>query len=352
MAYTTINDPSAYFHTQLYTGTGSLNSVTNDANAGNFKPDWLYIKNRSASWSGIVTDSTRGVNKSLFTPATDAQVTNNARGYVSAFNTDGFTVGAGSSGSDNVNTNSQNYVAWQWKANGGTTASNSNGTITSTVQANTTAGFSIISYTGNGTDGATIGHGLSQTPQIFFPKCLSTATNWEMYYFPTGGTKQYGYLNLGNAFGTWSHNAPSSTIISLSGSGDSNGNGRTMIGYAFHSVKGYSKIGTYSGNGDSDGPFTYTGFKPAWLMIKRTDASSDGWYIFDSTRSPFNLANVALRANSSNAEGGESIDLLSNGFKQRIGGNNNFNNASGTYLYMAFAKNPLVATNNVIALAR
>tara|TARA_R100001480_G_C4727992_1_gene180688 strand:+ start:140 stop:1195 length:1056 start_codon:yes stop_codon:yes gene_type:complete len=351
MAYTTINNPSAHFHTQLYTGTGSLNSVTNDANAGNFKPDWLYIKNRSAGWSGIVTDSTRGVNKSLFTPATDAQVTDNARGYVSAFNTDGFTVGAGSGGSDNVNTNNQNYVAWQWKANGGTTASNSDGTITSTVQANTTAGFSIISYTGNGTDGATIGHGLSATPEIFFPKCLSTATNWEMYYFPTGGTRQYAYLNLTNQFSTWSHNAPSSTIISLSGSGDSNGNGRSMIGYAFHSVKGYSKIGTYTGNASTNGPFVYTGFSPAWVMAKNME-NATGWVIQDNKRSPFNVRNKRLFADVSDAESTDSdFDFLSNGFKLKNSGNTP-NKSGDVYIYMAFAQNPLVASNDVIALAR
>ena len=347
MAYATINDPSAYFQTALWTGNNTTQAITNDGNS-DLQPDlvWLKMRSSEAIQSHRWTDSTRGVTKSIESDDNAAEATE-ASG-LTAFNSDGFTLG----GAGGYNGSGRTYVGWQWKANGGTTASNTNGTITSTVQANTAAGFSIISYTGNGTNGATIGHGLNETPQLFIPKCLSTTTNWEMYYFPTGGTKQYAYLNLTNAFATWSYTAPTSTTIGLSGSGDSNGNGRTMIGYAFHSVQGYSKIGTYSGNGSSDGPFTYTGFKPAWLMIKRTDVASDGWYIFDSTRSPFNLANVALKANSSDAESGESIDLLSNGFKQRIGANNNFNNASGTYLYMAFAQNPLVATNDVIALAR
>ena len=211
--YTTINDPSVYFQTQTYTGNGSSGlAITNTGNA-NLQPDWLWIKQRANTGnnSNGVWDSTRGASSRLLTDTTSAA---ESQTNVASFNSDGFTVNTGNI----VNANSGTYVAWQWKANGGTTASNSNGTITSTVQANTTAGFSIISYTGNGTNGATIGHGLNQTPQIFFPKCLSTATNWEMYYFPTGETKQYAYLNLTNQFSTWSYTAPTSTTIGLPGS--------------------------------------------------------------------------------------------------------------------------------------
>tara|TARA_A100000172_G_C3038370_1_gene109442 strand:+ start:966 stop:2021 length:1056 start_codon:yes stop_codon:yes gene_type:complete len=351
MAFTTINDPSAHFHIQLYTGTGSLHSITNDAHAGNFKPDWVQIKNRSLGWSNIVFDSSRGVNKALFTPATDAEVASNARGYLSAFNTDGFTVGAGSAGSDSVNENGNNYVSWQWKANGGTTASNSNGSITSTVQANTAAGFSIITYTGNGSDGATIGHGLNATPEIFFPKCLSTTTNWEMYYFPKGGTKKYGYLNLNNAFGTWSHTAPTSTTIGLSGSGDSNGNGRTMVGYAFHSVKGYSKIGSYTGNGLSNGPFIFTGFKPQYVWFKRLDVA-ENWYIYDTARDPINEIDRKLFFDASNAESqSETLDFVSNGIKLR-NTSTAFNASGGDYVYAAFAKSPFVSSAGVPTTAR
>ena len=209
--YTAINDPSAYFQAQLYTGNQSTLNVTNDGNS-NLQPDWVWIKQRNGTNWPSMYDSNRGVENQISSNVTNSQYSNVTG--LTAFNTDGFTLGSHT----NENTNSGTYVAWQWKANGGTTASNSNGTITSTVQANTTAGFSIISYTGNGTNGATIGHGLNETPQIFFPKCLSTSTNWEMYYFPTGGTKQYGYLNLTNAFATWSYTAPTSTTIGLSGS--------------------------------------------------------------------------------------------------------------------------------------
>ncbi len=346
--YTTINDPSVYFQTQTYTGNGSSGlAITNTGNA-NLQPDWLWIKQRANTGnnSNGVWDSTRGASSRLLTDTTSAA---ESQTNVASFNSDGFTVNTGNI----VNANSGTYVAWQWKANGGTTASNSNGTITSTVQANTTAGFSIISYTGNGTNGATIGHGLNQTPQIFFPKCLSTATNWEMYYFPTGGTKQYAYLNLTNQFSTWSYTAPTSTTIGLSGSGDSNGNGRTNIGYAFHSVQGYSKIGTYTGNGSDDGPFIYTGFKPAWLMIKRMDSSNDWWIIDDKRDDYQNPFSDLLVANTSGAENANTPrgDLLSNGFKWRVSPNA-FNATGGSYLYMAFASSPFVTSDGVPTTAK
>jgi len=352
MAYTTIDDPSAYFQTAIYTGNGTGQAITFDGNS-DMQPDFFWGKCRSTSSGHHLQNSTTGVKPFLVSNSTGAENTDSNNTDFLSYDSNGFTLGA--SYQTDINHDTRTYVAWNWKANGGTTASNTDGTITSTVQANTDAGFSIISYTGNGSDGATIGHGLNQTPEIFFPKCLSTSTNWEMYYFPTGGTRQYGYLNLTNAFDTWPHNAPSSTIISLSGSGDSNGNGRTNIGYAFHSVQGYSKIGTYKGNGSStvgEGPFIYTGFKPAWTIIKRTDASSDGWYIHDSTRSPNNVINTAFRANVNNAESTENIDYLSNGFAIRIGANNNFNNASGTYFYMAFAESPFVSSEGVPTTAR
>ena len=350
MAYTTIDDPSAYFQTALYTGNGtSTNAITNDGNS-DLQPDWLWLKARSILADHIIFDSTRGTNKRISTNTTSVEET---QAFYSSFDTDGFTLGDSNA---NVNQNGTTYVNWQWKANGGTTASNTDGTITSTVQANTTAGFSIISYTGNGTDGATIGHGLNATPEIFFPKCLSTTTNWEMYYFPTGGTRQFGYLNLTNAFGTWPHNAPSSTIISLSGSGDSNGNGRSMIGYAFHSVQGYSKIGTYTGNGsEPDGPFIYTGFKPAWFMVHASSEAGQAWFIGDSKRDPDNVAVAKLAANTSSVEsavvGDNNWDFLSNGFKIRTQ-DDGMNKSGITFLYMAFAEHPFVSSEGVPTTAR
>ena len=349
MAYTTITDPSAHFQTALWTGDGSTPTITNDGNS-DLQPDWLWGKNRTGTADNhYLIDSTRGTNKYVFSNSNSAEITNAA---ISSFNSDGFTL----TSDVGLNRSGSTYVGWQWKANGGTTASNTDGTITSTVQANTTAGFSIISYTGNGTDGATIGHGLNATPEIFFPKCLSTTTNWEMYYFPTGGTRQFGYLNLTNAFGTWPHNAPSSTIISLSGSGDSNGNGRSMIGYAFHSVQGYSKIGTYIGNGsEPDGPFIYTGFKPAWFMVHASSESGQAWFIGDSKRDPYNVAVAKLTANTNSAEsdavGDNNWDFLSNGFKIKTL-DDGMNKSGVTYVYMAFAENPFVTSDGVPTTAR
>ena len=172
-----------------------------------------------------------------------------------------------------------------------------------------------------------------------------------MYYFPTGGTRQYGYLNLTNKFETWPHNAPSSTIISLSGSGDSNGNSRSNIGYAFHSVQGYSKIGTYTGNGNADGTFVYTGFKPAWLLIKQSSAAGENWRLFDSARSTFNQVNKHLVPSTSGAESAETgCDFLSNGFKLRDA--DAHQNSATTYIYMAFAESPFVSSEGVPTTAR
>jgi len=345
MAYTTIDDPSAYFQTTLWTGNGSARAITNSGNS-DLQPDWIWGKNRSGSNAHWLMDTTRGVDKRIISSGSDAE-DDPSTAILTAFGSNGFSLGTNTEGNGNGNS----YVAWQWKSQGGSTVSNSDGSITSTVQANTTAGFSIISYTGNGSDGATIGHGLNQTPQIFFPKCLSTTTNWEMYYFPTGGTRQYGYLNLTNAFSTWPHNAPSSTIISLSGSGDSNGNGRSNIGYAFHSVQGYSKIGTYTGNGNADGTFVYTGFKPALLITKRTDATSD-WRIWDFKRDPENVVDRILYPSANNGEGSETFgDFLSNGFKLRVT-TSDYNASGGTYIYMAFAEQPFVSSEGVPCTAR
>tara|TARA_Y100001938_G_scaffold311_1_gene473 strand:- start:36 stop:1082 length:1047 start_codon:yes stop_codon:yes gene_type:complete len=348
MAYTTIDDGSAHFQTALWTGDGnSTQAITNNGNS-NLQPDLVWLKRRNGTENHTLADTTRGVTKRISSNTTGAEDTNG----IASVQSDGFTV----SSSYNGNANGSTYVGWQWKANGGTTASNSNGTITSTVQANTAAGFSIISYTGNGSDGATIGHGLNATPEVFFPKCLSTTTNWEMYFFPPGGTKQYGYLNLTNGFSTWSHTAPTTTTIGLSGSGDSNGNGRTMIGYAFHSVKGYSKIGTYIGNGSTSGNFINTGFKPAFVLTKQTTTASDTyqWGIRDSVRTPGNPANKALYPNGGNAEndhGTNNMYFNSNGFMPSTANSHTNGNGMG-YFYMAFAESPFVSSAGVPTTAR
>ena len=354
MAYTTITDPSAYFHTQLYTGnaTDGVN-ITNDANAGDFKPDWIWIKNRtgSADWHDL-TDSTRGVTKSLFSNTNSAESTQT--GAVQAFLTDGFTIG----NNPQVNRNANNYAAWQWKANGGTTASNSSGNITSTVQANTTAGFSIVKYTGNGASNQTVGHGLGATPDCLIWKNYDQARsgwNWKVWHKGLSGTN---YLILNNTDAQASSNGdidalPTSTLFTVGTNGSTNDNGYDIVCYAFTSIKGYSKFGSYSGNQSTDGPFLYFGFKPAFLIVKKT-SSAENWFLIDSKRYPLNTGNIPrLNPNNTDAESTDSSiagDFLSNGFKIRA--TQNMINESGTYIYMAFAENPFVAPNGVPTTAR
>ena len=352
MAYATINDPSAQFQAQLYTGNATTSTnITNTGNA-NLQPDFVWIKNRTggADWHDL-TDTNRGATKSLFSNTNSAEGT--AAQSLQAFLTDGFTIGSDAQ----VNRNANNYVAWQWKANGGTTASNSNGSITSTVQANTTAGFSIVTYTGNNTSGATVGHGLGVAPDTIILKARGIADqNW-FVNTPVGGGVGYMMLNQTNAdsgsnSSVWNSTTPTATVFTLGNSGGVN-DSTTYVAYCFKSIKGYSKMGNYSGNGNSNGPFVYTGFSPAWVMIKNT-AGSTNWNMYDNKRSTFNKADDILMANASDAESavsGKSIDFLSNGFKLR-GSDNETNNYGNVHFYMAFAQNPLVATNDVIALAR
>jgi len=347
MAYTTIDDPSAHFQTALWTGNASSRSLTNDGNS-NLQPDWVWTKKRSATQNHCVTDSSRGVGNILFPDATDAE---SATQLLTSFDSDGFSINNNAL----INENSATYVGWQWKANGGTTSSNSEGTnITSTVQANTTAGFSIVTFTGTGNDGDSYGHGLNSAPELVFPKKRSGTSNWQGYAFD-GGNSQYFYLNLTNAFASTSGNsaASSSSVITTDGSGDSNPSGGTVVSYCFHSVQGYSKIGRYTGNGNADGPFIYTGFKPAWVMIKKSGSGTAAhWRISDSTRSTFNPADHQLSPSSNGAEFNENdMDLLSNGFKIRQ--SNTYANQDGVqFIYMAFAEHPFVSSEGVPTTAR
>ena len=358
MAYTTIDDPSEYFHTQLYAGDGNDDrSITNDANAGNFSPDWLWLKNRSGTNSNALVDTTRGATKVLRSNATNAEETE-ANG-IQAFETDGFQIGSGGL----VNTNGNDYVAWQWKANGGTTSSNSNGSITSTVQANTTAGFSIVTYVSNNTEGATFGHGLSSTPDLVIVKGRDSADNWAVFngtsttnsrslHLDTNDgeipVSSYNFWNL-----YWDETRPSSTVVTLGVDAKVNKSGNeNFVAYCFHSVKGYSKIGKYTGNGNADGPFIYTGFKPAWLLFKQTSANGENWRIFDNKRSPFNQVDDHLFASSNSVENDETgCDFLSNGFKwKNSDAHQNGNGAK--YVYMAFAEHPFVSSKGVPVTAR
>jgi hypothetical protein len=348
MAYTAIDDPSVYFQTLLYTGNSSTRSVTNDGNA-DLQPDWVWTKCRSNASDNFVFDSNRGVHKRLFTNTTAAEVSNT--NALTAFNSDGFSMG----NVGGMNFNSQTYVAWQWKANGGTTSSNSDGDITSTVQANTTAGFSIVTYTGNGTDGHTVGHGLSGNWDLCILKNRDATDYWT---FSRTGTNQVLLLhdNVNEANHSTAYMTKANGVIGLVGAGDLtmvNGNTEKYVAYVFKQIQGYSKFGSYTGNGNADGAFVYTGFKPSWLLGKRTDGTGNSWFMFDNKRNTENVMDAYLYANETSAEttGTGRVDFLSNGFKWRNTAAA-WNGSGNTYVYMAFAEHPFVSSEGVPTTAR
>ena len=354
MAYTTIDDPSAYFNTLLWTGNGADNrALTNNANAGNFKPDWLWIKHRnhSTSHSNNIYNTTGGIKKMLGSNLNEAYYTHDEN--VQAFNTDGFTVG----NKAGINDNGVNYKAWQWVANGGTTSSNSSGSITSTVQANTTAGFSIVSHTGTGSSG-TVGHGLGKVPDmIFFKNTSANSTNWIVYHQSLGNNTAIVLNGQDASFsaGDFNNTTPTSSVFSVGSSTGVNGSGNNIIAFTFAEITGYSKFNTYSGNGGSAGPFVYCGFKPAYLMIKRIESGGDGWAVFDSARDPYNGVQYYEFVNNGSPEGSGTVrlDFLSNGFKLRQGSSNSSWNADNkNFLFMAFASNPFVSSSGVPNTAR
>ena len=350
MAYSTIVKPADYFNTKLYTGNGGTNAITGVG----FQPDFTWIKNRSRVENHVLYDAVRGVTKRIQSNLTDAETTKT--NGLTAFGADGFTVG--SAGQNNYN--GDNIASWNWLANNTSGSSNTDGSITSTVSANTTAGFSIVSWSGTGSNG-TIGHGLGATPGLMIIKNINDVGSWRVWN-STFNADQYLILNTSEAVATqaalFNSTLPTSSVISAGTSGDINSSGRTYIAYCFAEKKGYSKFGSYVGNGNADGSFIYTGFKPAFIIIKRT--TSQAWVMFDSKRSDVANANPndqVLYPNASDAElssATREIDTLSNGFKCRATGGNI--NASGeTYIYIAFAENPLVAnsgTDGVPATAR
>ena len=362
MAYTNIDDPSAYFQTKIYTGDGNNNrAITNDGNS-DLQPDFIWLKDRNVGFGHRLTDSTRGITKNLASETSGAESTSTTQ-YAS-WNTDGFTLIYG--GQQVPNFNGHTYVAWQWKANGGTTASNSDGSITSTVQANQDAGFSIVTYTGTGSAG-TIGHGLGVVPSVMMIKNREYAASWVVYHKDIhADAEEYGLrLNNTNAresnSGFWNNTAPTSSVFTIGGNaGVNNGdNTDTLVAYCFAEKQGYSKFGSYEGNGNANGPFVYTGFKPAFVIIKNIDNGGYDWAIMDSKRTPTNANGTYefLWANLSGAEftDGDSginmeIDFLSNGFKIRTARPEL--NLASTFIYMAFAENPFTTSTGIPTTAR
>jgi hypothetical protein len=333
------------------TWTGDGNNPRTITNAAGFKPDLVWSKLRSGAASNNLYDSVRGTGKVLFSDLTSDEQTNNAFGYLTAFNSNGFSSTAGSTSNAYFNANGSTYVGWQWQAGQGTTSSNTSGSITSTVSVNTTAGFSIVTYTGTGTN-QTVGHGLGVAPaMMIFKDRTSGSYNWAVWHTSLGGGDYALQLNTTaastNAYDYW-NGSPSSTTFGIGTDFGTNKSGDNYVAYCWAEIAGFSKFGSYTGNGSTDGPFVYLGFRPKYIMIKRTDSAGYQWSIWDTSRNTYNVAGSNLWADSSEAEttsdAGYGTDLLSNGFKLR--NSNAARNASGgTYIYMAFAENPLKFAN-------
>ena len=345
MAYTTIDKPSDYFNTNLYTGNNTETSHT-----VGFQPNFTWLKVRNAVGSHYLFDSVRGVTKYLRTNSTGAEGTD--ANTLKSFDSNGYTIGT----SNAVNSTGETMVGWNWKA--GTSFTNDAsatgiGSIDSTGSVNTDAGFSIISYTGTGSVG-TVAHGLGVIPKMILFKNRTTASNWLVYHEAIGNTHNL-YLDATNAKGdrsdTFNDTSPTSSVFTV-GTADLNTSGNSIIAYCFADVKGYSKFGSYTGNGNADGTFVYTGFKPAFVLIKVTSTTND-WEIHDNKRGSSNVINAILQPNLSDAEStsGREIDFLSNGFKLRNSNSQN-NLSGGTFIYMAFAENPFTTSTGVPACAR
>jgi hypothetical protein len=317
------------FNTVTYTGNGGTQSISGLG----FEPDFVWIKKRSASGSHQLFDTIRGATNRLNTNNTNTEAS--FANTLQSFDADGFTVGSdGDTGGSG-----QTYVAWCWDAGTGSSASNTDGSITSTVKANTDYGFSIATWTGNQTAGATVGHGLSQAPEMYIVKARGTAASWAVYHSALGATKWL-LVNSDQAATTsaqeWNDTEPTSTVVSLGSSSANSNQSATYVGYFFHSVSGYSKIGSYTGNGTTSNSITGLGFKPAFLMIKNASASS-AWYIFDNTRNTDDVADKYLRPNLSNAEGTlEFCEFTDDGFDITSSAAE-WNGSGNTIIYMAFA---------------
>ena len=343
-----IVDGTENFNTVLYTGNGHATTNTQSITGVGFSPDWTWIKHRNGTGSNTLFDVVRGAGKSLRSDTTDDESTQSDS--LTSFDSDGFSLGDNSESGAHVNVNSSTYVAWNWLA--GTAFSNSAGsngaTIASSGSVNTSAGFSIVSYTGSGSNG-TVLHGLSSAPEIIFFKKREVSTSW-MVYNKTIGNNRFLYLDLPNGQtgtdSTYFNNLdPTDSVINLGTYHRNNSSTEPYIAYCFHSVEGYSKVGSYIGGG-SNFPFIYTGFRPAWVMVKRTN-TSDNWVIDDAVRSPINEMNNTLYANLNNVEytaGLYGIDFLSNGFKIRDD-DGNYNGSGSTYIYLAFAQSPFKFAN-------
>ena len=355
MAYTTIDDPSAHFQTATYTGTSddSAKVVTNDGNS-DLQPDLAWIKATSGTYATrdhSLYDSSRGATLRIETSSTDAEATDSGN----SFSSDGMTLAANYS----INGPSTEYVGWQWKANGGSvtaSASESGDNPAYSTQANTTAGFSIVTYTGTGDDDAQVTHSLGAVPDVIICKKRNDTGYWRSYFGKphVSGYNRYLQLDQTNALtidvGTWGNQNPTSSVFTLGQNTNLNADDDTYVAYCFTSIQGYSKFGIYTGNGNADGPFVYTGFKPSFLIAKETGAVRNWTMAAIDMQSGANITNSHQTNVAGAQDTNERMDWLSNGFKLRTT-STTWNTSSGTFAYMAFAKNPFVTSGGIPCLA-
>lgn len=336
-AYTTIDDPSAFFKCQLYTGNGSANhAITFNDTDTDMQPDMVWIKNLDATDQWCLFDSVRGATEALHFEGTSADAADNEdtdADTLDSFTSDGFQVDA----DVKVNTNTEDYAAWCWKESA-------------------TAGFDIVSFTGNAT-GRTISHSLSAVPHLMFLKNRADATRWWMYHHRNTSAPETDYLEIDHHGATtddataWNDTAPTSSVFSVGTSSETNGNTDAMIAWVWSEKQGYSSFGTYTGNGNADGTFVYTGFRPKFIVL-RENGGNNG-QMFDTERSPGNEAiqRMQISENTTQYASGNWIDILSNGFKVRTAANS-INRAATAFYYIAFAEAPLVNSNGVPCNAR
>ena len=353
MAYTTIDDPETYFQTQLYTGNGSANHAITLGGDTDMQPDLVWIKNRDAADSHCLFDSVRGATKVIHSDATGTETTDTDT--LDSFTSDGFQVDA----DVKVNTNTEKYVAWCWKA-GTTTGINATGADLSTTgySFNQTSGFSIIKYTGNLTEDQAFPHGLGAVPHMVMCRTLANY-GWAVYHRGTNGgsdPEDYG-MKLetsspqDNSDGWWYDTAPTSVLVTVSNGDDNNQTGSNMA-YCFTSIQGYSKFGHFVGNGNADGAFVYTGFRPAYIMIKSSGGDAP-WAVFDDLREGYNVDNDYLKMDNVETEPTSNIlDIVSNGFKLRTADDVAGGESGREYFYMAFAEAPFVNSEGVPCNAR
>lgn len=329
----TIMNGAQYMAATTYTGNGGTQTV---ANSGGFAPDFVWIKNRGTATDHGLFDTVRGATKRLASNLTSAETTE--VNSLTAFTSTGFTVGA----TQDFNQNGVGLVGWQWLAGRGTTSTNTAGSLTSTTSVSTTAGLSVLTYTGNGSSGATIGHGLGVAPRMIIVKNRTSSYNWRVghsslpswsYFMQLDGTNAQTNNNV-----IFNGTAPTSSVFTVGNDVSVNASGQSHVAYCFASVAGYSAFGSYTGNGSTDGPFIYLGFRPRFILLKRTDTTGN-WTMYDTARNPYNPGTYPLYPNLSNAEdpSTDHFDWLSNGFKMR---STNQNTNGGTFIYAAFAENP------------